>query len=95
MNHGSSLQRVLVLATVLAIAGCGGGGGGGGGGIPLGGGASGSGSTSSVPASAMQSVEAFVAYMKALVASSSETDSPILLGDAVAPVSETAVASGP
>jgi hypothetical protein len=51
--------------------------------------------TSSVPASAMQSVGAFMAYMKGLVASSSETDSPMLLGDAVAPVSETDPPSGP
>lgn len=87
MNHKSNLGRVLMLATVLAMAGCGGGGGG----FPAGTtGITGNGeSTSSVPASAMQSVGAFIAYMKGLVASNSETSSPVLLGDAVAPVSET------
>lgn len=97
MNDKSNLQRVLTLAAVLAMAGCGGGGGGGG--FPVGAtatGPNGNGdSTSSVPASAMQSVGAFMAFMKGLVASSSETDSPMRLGDAVAPVSETDPPSGP
>ncbi|MDM0032076.1 hypothetical protein QTI33_07960 [Variovorax sp. J22P271] len=96
MKHKSNLQRALMLATVLAIAGCGGGGGGGGFPVVGANGAAGNGaSTSTVPASAMQSVGAFMAFMKGLVASSSETDSPMQLGDAVVPISETDPPSGP
>ena len=82
---------------MFAIAGCGGGGGGGagsGGGVPMGG--TGSGETSTaLPASALQSVDAFVAYMKQLVASTSDTSEPVQLGDAVLPVSDTTETAGP
>lgn len=45
--------------------------------------------TSGVPQSAQQSVTGLVAFLEQLIAQTSETSEPILLGDAVLPTSET------
>lgn len=92
MNAKTNLRYVATLAALLVVAGCGGGGGDHGSSAGSG---NGSGSTSgSIPASATTSGDSFIAYMKSIIAGSSETSQPVLLGDAVAPVSETATPSG-
>jgi uncharacterized lipoprotein YbaY len=45
--------------------------------------------TTEVPQSAQDSVPGLVAYVKQLVASSSETSEPVLIGTAVLPVDDT------
>jgi hypothetical protein len=44
--------------------------------------------------SATASADSFIAYMKTLIASSSETAAPISLGTSVAPTSDTAQPTG-
>jgi hypothetical protein len=72
---------------VLALAGCGGGGSGG---QPANSGATGSGSQ--VPGSAQQSVGGLMAFLMELIAQSSDTTEPMVLGDAALPTDDT---SGP
>jgi hypothetical protein len=73
---------------VLALAGCGGGGGGGGDGAgPAGPGAATAGSQ--VPGSAQQSVGGLMAFLKELIAQSSDTTEPVMLGNAVLPTADT------
>lgn len=80
---------VLALVVAAALSACGGGDGGGGGGVAAGG--SGQGSASDgIPASATQNVAGLMAFMNQLVAASSETSDPILLGEAVLPTDDTA-----
>lgn len=78
-------SAIVVFGAVLALSGCGGGDSGSGGVA----GGNGNGSTS-IPGSATASVDAFVAYVRLQLAASSDTSSPILLGNAVAPTSDTA-----
>lgn len=83
----------LGLAIAFALAGCGGGGGGGGFAIGGVGGAGAGGDTGSsggnIPASALSSVDALVAYAKSLVTTALDENEPVNLGDAVAPVSDS------
>lgn len=72
---------------VLALAGCGGGGHGG---EPAHSGATGSGSQ--VPGSAQQSVGGLMAFLMELIAQTSDTAEPVVLGDAALPTDDT---SGP
>lgn len=77
---------VAVFGTVLALSGCGGGG-------DSSASSSAGGnttSTSSLSATATASVDAFIAYLKVVISGSSDTSSPVQLGDAVAPTSDTA-----
>jgi len=83
MNSKRNLAGALALGAALVLGGCGGGDSG-----PSGG------TTGSIPASATASLDGFTAYMKMLVAGSSETSSPVTLGDATAPASETATPVG-
>jgi hypothetical protein len=69
---------------VLALAGCGGGGSGG---EPANSGATGSGSQ--VPGSAQQSVGGLMAFLMELIAQSSDTTEPVVLGDAALPTDDT------
>lgn len=74
----------LALVAVAALAGCGGGGGGGRDTevtvTPRG---------TDVPESALQSVPGLIAYMKELIAGTSETTEPVFVGNAVLPTDET------
>ncbi|MGE4242838.1 hypothetical protein [Ramlibacter sp.] len=45
--------------------------------------------TTDVPASAMASVDGFIAYLRQVLASSNEVSEPLLVGTAVAPTDET------
>lgn len=75
---------VLALVVAAALSACGGGDG-----VAAGG--SGQGSASDgIPASATQNVAGLMAFMNQLVAASSETSDPILLGEAVLPTDDTA-----
>ena len=80
-------HALLALATASALAGCGGG--------DDGDSAQGPPSSNSdVPQAARQSQDGLVAYMKQLIASSTnETSEPVRLGDASLPVSENSEAS--
>jgi hypothetical protein len=79
------LQGATALAfMVLALAGCGGGGNGG---EPATTGATGSGSQ--VPASAQQSVGGLMAFLMELIAETSDTTEPVVLGDATLPTDDT------
>ncbi len=78
---------VLALVVAAALSACGGGDSGGGG-VAAGGSAQG-GASGGIPASATQSVAGLMAFMNQLVASSSETSDPVLLGDAVLPIDDT------
>ena len=92
MNAKKNLCRVATLCALFVVAGCGGGGGDHGSGNSGGNGSVAN--SGSIPASATSSNDGFIAYMKSIIAGSSETSQPVLLGDAVAPVSETATPSG-
>ena len=85
------LQGAAALAlTVLALAGCGGGGQGDGGGVGAGAGPAGAAPAGSqVPGSAQQSVGGLMAYLKELIAQSSDTTEPVALGNAVLPTEDT------
>ena len=83
------LQGAAALALMaLALGGCGGGGGEGGGGAGAGpAGAAPAGSQ--VPGSAQQSVGGLMAYLKELIAQSSDTTEPVALGNVVLPTGDT------
>lgn len=89
MKSKRNLASLIALCgAALALAGCGGGsdysansGDGNG---------SGGGTTTSIPSSATASADSFVAYMKVLVGSTDDTSSPVSLGDASGPGSDTA-----
>ena len=49
--------------------------------------------TSDVPQRALSSVDGLIAYMNELIGMTSETSSPVVLGDAVLPVDDTATPS--
>ncbi len=89
MKKTRKMQLAFALAGLLAVAGCGGGGGGGGfqGGVGTGGG------SNTIPDSALQSSDAFIAYLKQLVATAVNNSEPIELGNAKAPVSDSAEAA--
>lgn len=95
MKALTNLRLIAALVSALTLCNCGGGGGGGnggGGGFPTGGG-TGAGTGDSIPASALESVDAFIAYMKGLVATALDNSEPVILGDAVLPVSDSAEAT--
>ncbi len=91
-------SAVALAAGVLMLAGCGGGGGSDGGPTNIGdsGGSGGSGGTSggTLPATALQNSDGFIAYVKQVVANKLDSSEPIDLGGAVAPTSNTAEAVG-
>lgn len=91
MKTTRNLRLVFVLMVGAALAGCGGGGGDGGGGVLAGDGAGGN-ASGTVPDSALQSSDAFMAYLKQLVATAVDNSEPIGLGSGQAPVSNTAEA---
>lgn len=88
MKHFPWRAAAAVLAGSLTLAACGGGGGGfgRGGDSPPGT----PGPASEVPASAQQSVAGLIAYLKELIAASSDTSEPVVLGNAALPVDDTA-----
>ena len=88
MKTTRNLRLVFALMVGAALAGCGGGGGDGGSGS--GGGGAGGTTSGSVPDSALQSSDAFIAYVKQLVATAVDNSEPIGLGSGQAPVSNTA-----
>lgn len=89
-------SAVALAAGVLMLAGCGGGGGGDGGPTNIGGNGSGGGGTNggTLPATALQNSDGFIAYVKQVVANKLDGSEPIDLGGAVAPTSNTAEAVG-
>lgn len=89
MKTTRNLRLVLALLVGAALAGCGGGGGDGGGGVSAGDGSGGT-ASGSVPDSALQSSDAFIAYLKQLVSTAVDNSEPISLGSGQAPVSNTA-----
>ena len=85
-------HALLALATAAALGGCGGGGDDDNAGADAQGPPSTAGSD--VPEAARQSADGLVAYVKQLIASSTnETSEPVRLGDAALPVSDTTEAS--
>lgn len=88
-----SVAACIATAGVLALAGCGGGGGDGGP-TNIGGGTGGAASGGTIPASALQSSDGFIAYVKQVVANQFDTSEPIELGNVVAPKNDTAEAVG-
>jgi len=88
-------SAVALAAGVLMLAGCGGGGGSDGGPTNIGG-SGGSGGTSggTLPATALQNSDGFIAYVKQVVANKLDGSEPIDLSGAVAPTSNTAEAVG-
>ncbi|CAN5379817.1 hypothetical protein BH09PSE6_BH09PSE6_00550 [soil metagenome] len=84
----AQLKAGLAIGALLVFAGCGGGGGNDDN-TP----APGT-SGMTIPESATASVDAFIAYVKAVTMASSETADPVVLGNATAPVSDTADATG-
>ncbi len=72
---------LVALAVAAAVSACGSGGGGGPT-VPV--------VTTDVPASAQQSVSGLITFINGLIAATSETSEPILIGDAVLPVDDTA-----
>lgn len=91
MRTTRNVRWTLALAMGLALGACGGGGGGDGGGS--GGDGSGGNSSETIPDSALQSSDAFIAYLQKLVAMAVDNSEPINLGSAQAPVSDTAEAA--
>ena len=88
MNMRKAFKVSLAAAaTVLAVAACGGGGGGGG--YPVVINPGGNGQATTVPATALASVTSLYAYMKQVIASSSDTSEPVQTGGAVLPVDNT------
>jgi len=81
-----NLRTAAALAVLgLALSACGGGGGGGGE-TPASTGSNGNGG---LDASTFQSVDAFVAYLRQLVATADDTGEPLALPDGPAPTSDT------
>ena len=72
---------LVVLAVAAVVSACGSGGDGGPA-VPV--------VTTDVPASAQQSVSGLITFINSLIAATSETTEPILIGDAVLPVDDTA-----
>ncbi|GAC1359200.1 MAG: hypothetical protein NVSMB34_14160 [Variovorax sp.] len=94
MNKLGILRISLAAAvTVLAVAGCGGGDSNGGFPVVVNPGDNGGGQSTTIPSTALGSVTSLMAYMKQLIASSSDTSEPIQLGDAVLPVDNTSDAA--
>ena len=73
-------KSLVALAVAAAVSACGSDGGGGAAPPPV--------ATTDVPASAQGSVSGLIAFMNGLIASTSETSEPILVGDAVLPVDD-------
>ena len=73
---------LVALAVAAAVSACGSDGGGGSAPPPV--------ATTDVPASAQGSVSGLIAFMNGLIAATSETSEPILVGDAVLPVDDAA-----
>lgn len=91
MKKMKFFMPVLALVAAAALSACGGGsdgggaagsGGGGGGGVALVPG-------SDVPVSATQSIAGMLAFMNSVIAATSETSEPLVLGDATFPVDDT------
>ncbi|WP_152682741.1 hypothetical protein [Caenimonas sp. SL110] len=87
MSRSTPRLALAACAAVVALAGCGSSGGGDDGGVttppPA--------PTTDIPQSAQSSVDSLIAYISGLISgSTNETGSPVLVGDAVLPVSETA-----
>jgi hypothetical protein len=80
-------------AAILTLAGCGGGGGDGGSWNGAGNNGAGTGG-GTIPASALQNSDGFIAYVKQVVANKLDTSEPIDLGDVVGPRNDTAEAVG-
>ncbi|MBG9388650.1 hypothetical protein [Caenimonas aquaedulcis] len=72
-------SAAVVLAASALLAGCGGGGDD----------APATARTTDVPGSAQSSVDGLIAYLQELIAQTSETTEPVLVGDAVLPTSDT------
>lgn len=89
MKKARNLQVACALAGLLAVAGCGGGGNGG----SFAGSAGTGGNDNTIPDSALQSSDAFIAYLKQLVSTAVDNSEAINLGNAQAPVSDTADAA--
>ncbi|MGJ7491383.1 hypothetical protein [Variovorax sp. ZT4R33] len=92
MKTTRNLQLVLAIVIGLALGGCGGGGGDRNGGVSTGDGSGGN-TGETIPDSALQSSDAFIAYLQKLVAMAVDNSEPINLGSARAPVSNTAEAA--
>lgn len=71
---------LVALAVAAAVSACGSGGDGGSIPPPV--------ATTDVPASAQQSVSGLITFINGLIAATSETSEPILVGDAVLPVDD-------
>jgi hypothetical protein len=81
MQHSFHRACAAAAAAAVLLAACGGG--------EDGGGGSGGNGGSEVPASALASVPGLIAYMQALIAGTSDTARPVILGDVVLPVDDT------
>ena len=88
LKMASRTAAIVVVAGLLH--GCGGGGGGNGNGGFAGiGNTGGSSADNTLPQSALQTVAGLIAYVGQLTNSSSDTASPVVLGDATLPTSDT------
>jgi ABC-type glycerol-3-phosphate transport system substrate-binding protein len=86
MNRRFGMKARTLLATLAACAAlvaCGGGGGGGGG-------AATTTTADNLPAGAVASASALVAYLMELIGTAIDTSEPLALGDATLPVTDTA-----
>lgn len=85
-----NLRTAAALAVLgLALAACGGGGGGGGDTAANTGSNGNTGDNGGLNASTFQSVDAFIAYLRQLVATADDTGEPLALPDGAAPTSDT------
>lgn len=83
-----NLRTAAVLVVLgLALTACGGGGGGGGG--DTAGATTGTGANGALDGSTFASVEAFIAFMRQLVATAADTGEPLALPDGAAPTTDT------
>lgn len=83
MHISKSRAALAALAAAAALGACGGGGGGGGTPAPA--------PSSDIPASAQSSIDGLLAYVNQLIGGSSDSSEPVKVGDAVLPVSDTAL----
>lgn len=93
MRNPDVRTMALILGLSAMLGGCGGGDGGGGDGGGGGGAIAATTTTpdsNGIPASALQSIDSFVDFLKGLLAQASEAAEPIALGNAALPTSETA-----